>query len=464
MSNWTMSRRPYKSATSPPSRICSSLQTTSTEIRDCSTAGLQSPVVRVEGGLVGVERDAGADPRVLDRVDGFGSHEVGVGRHRAAVRRGVGAASRFGPGGTPNELVSIERRRVGTRSAEEPSPSPPLAIAGSPSPETGRSTARRRRTGAAPRSRGRGARRSLMSTGKLRLDALERNREGTRRVAPPAGGRTTGPSRGRGRWSRARGDRPGRTPPVRARQSKWNACRSTSPVPPFEVGLQRGASSRRPRSGEDRRGPRRRRSSTRARPPGRGSGTPGGTTIRMPESTGSTRSGTRNSSPGSISGGCPRRVGNDRSGLVVWRAEPSSDTASISDSGSVGVSIVPCGNLVERPEPERDLCGGVEVDPGRPLRRRHGERRREREVQLRRGGVDPDVVRPRGHRVGVAAGEQRAVAAAGLDNSDARGSRWPRSRRSRSRRPGSSGRPRGSRPARPVGRCTPRTACSRCGP
>jgi len=63
----------------------------------------------------------------------------------------------------------------------------------------------------------------------------------------------------------------------------------------------------------------------------------------MPESTGSTRSGTRNSSPGSISGGCPRRVGNDRSGLVVWRAEPSSDTASISDSGSVGVSIVPAG-------------------------------------------------------------------------------------------------------------------------
>jgi len=39
----------------------------------------------------------------------------------------------------------------------------------------------------------------------------------------------------------------------------------------------------------------------------------------------------------------PTRVGNDRSGLVVWSAEPSSDTASISDSGSVGVVIVPAG-------------------------------------------------------------------------------------------------------------------------
>lgn len=114
-----------------------------------------------------------------------------------------------------------------------------------------------------------------MSTGEAPARRARTEPRGTRRVAPPAGGRTTGPSRGRGRWSRARGDRPGRTPPC-ARDSQSgtpvgaphrSAVRSRAP---------KGASSRRPRSGEDRRGPRRRRSSTRARPPGRGSGTPEG--------------------------------------------------------------------------------------------------------------------------------------------------------------------------------------------
>jgi len=140
----------------------------------------------------------------------------------------------------------------------------------------------------------------------------------------------------------------------------------------------------------------------------------------MPESTGSTRSGTRNSSPGSISGGCPRRVGNDRSGLVVWRAEPSSDGVHQRLGVGRGVSIVPAGTWWSDRNPSVTSAGASRsIRSSAPSSTRR-ERRREREVQLRRGGVDPDVVRPRGHRVGVAAGEQRAVAAAGLDNSDAR--------------------------------------------
>ncbi len=54
-------------------------------------------------------------------------------------------------------------------------------------------------------------------------------------------------------------------------------------------------------------------------------------------------SGTEKVSPRSISGGCPRRVGKDRSGLVVASDDPSSETARITDSGSDGVVMVPAG-------------------------------------------------------------------------------------------------------------------------
>jgi len=230
MSNWTMSRRPYKSATSPSSRICSSLQTTSTEIRDCSTAPASSR--RWYASRVALLASSGTPaPTHACSTVSTGSGRTKSVSAATAPRSAEASAPRVGS--VPAVLRTNSSRSsdaVSARGARKnPSPSPPLAIAGSPSPETGRSTARRRRTGAAPRSRGRGARRSLMSTGKLRLDALERNREvlaeslRQREVVQPAPVEVEV-----GGLALVEIDRV--EPSVRARQSKWNACRSTSPV------------------------------------------------------------------------------------------------------------------------------------------------------------------------------------------------------------------------------------------
>ncbi|WP_433624368.1 hypothetical protein [Halomicrococcus sp. NG-SE-24] len=65
--------------------------------------------------------------------------------------------------------------------------------------------------------------------------------------------------------------------------------------------------------------------------------------MRTPVSGASSPSGIARSSPSSTVGGWPRSVGNDRSGLVVFSADPNVDTAAIKSSGSAVVVTVAAG-------------------------------------------------------------------------------------------------------------------------